>query len=169
MHHPLALLVTPLLSLFAAGAVAQAPVSLHLPWNAPPGQAVIQLEQDGFRRRAGNAAYLGSSSGAGARILAPDTSASVYARESGAVKESVFLRKRSGETVQMFYSAVGDSATLQAKIDAVRADAALQLGPGAPAGSFRVWQGADGRRLTLPSRPSRARDEYHLTILYSRP
>ena len=157
------------MTLFAAGVAAQAPQSMRLPWNAPPGQAAAQLEQAGFQRRPGSAAYLGSTASAAPRRLAPDTSAASYTRGSGGLKESVFLRTRGGNAVQLFYTAVGDSAALQAKLDEASANASAQFGPGAASGNARTWQAAGGGRLTLPTRPSRARDEYHLTILYYRP
>ena len=163
------LLAAPILTVLASGAAAQAPQSMRLPWNAPPGQAAAQLERAGFQRQAGAAAYERSGSSMAPRRLAPDTSAATYTRASGAVKESVFLRTRGGQPVQLFYTAVGDSAALQAKIDQAAADATVQFGPGAVSGKARTWGAAGGQQLSLPSRPSRARDEYHLTILYYRP
>jgi hypothetical protein len=156
-------------------ATAQAPLPVPVPWYAPPAAARAELERAGFQRRANALAYGGSAPGAAAefrgRRIVADTAASTHTRESGGVTESVFLRSRGGQTVQLVYSTVGDSTALQAKLDAVAAGQAGRSGAAASQGSQRVWMMEGGRRLSVPTRPFRLPDgaTYQFIVVYSRP
>jgi hypothetical protein len=81
------------------------------------------------------------------------------------------MRTRGGQTVQLSYSAVGDSAALQAKLDAVAAGQAGRSGAAASQGPQRVWMMDGGRRLSIPTRPFRLPDgaTYQFVVVYSRP
>ncbi len=144
--------------LSGGGAAAQAPTPFHLPWDVSAAEGAARLEAAGFRRRSGDDSRYVQSPGGGFRRVAGDPSVSTYTRSAGGVSESVLLRAGDGAPAHLFYSAVGDSAALQAKLDAVAGDAAARLG--APAGErgLRVWRPGGEARLTVPSRPTRLPD-----------
>jgi hypothetical protein len=131
---------------------------------------MAQLEQAGFRRDTGDRSRYVYTSEAGVRRSPADTALVTYSRASGTLKESVLVRTRAGRTVQMSYSATGDSASLQQKADEAAADAGRKLGPDTRRGIVRSWQGGDGQRFSAPARPSRLPDtRYQITLLYYRP
>lgn len=150
----LCLAITIVFSLLAAhGAAAQAPGAVRIPWSAPPAEARAQLLQAGFSVEAGG-----------------DTAAT-NRRASTRLQERVYVRIRGGQHWNMTYSAVGDSAALQAQLDAVAADEAARSGAGAADGPRRVWAMEGGRRLSVPARPSRLADgaTYQFVVLFYRP
>lgn len=159
------------LILMAGTAAAQAPAAPPLAWNAPPAEAAMQLERAGFRRLAGESRRYQAPRGGRFQEVAADTSQSTYSREKGRVSESVFIRRRAGQTVQMVYSATGDSASLQSKLEAVLADQAGRLGVAASQGPQRVWTMEGGRRLSVPVRPFALPDgaTYQFMVLYHQP
>jgi hypothetical protein len=171
MRRDLAATLLPLLLAFGTStATAQATASLQLPWSLPAAEGVARLEQAGFLRAAEDGSRYTYTQGQGVRRTAADSTQRRYTRNSAAVKESILLRTRGGQTVQMFYSAVGDSATLQARVDAVAAGESRGLVPGPQQGMLRIWQGSAGQRLTVPTAPSRLPDaQFQVLILYHRP
>lgn len=155
------------LTLLCSAAGAQAPSAPPLPWDAPSAQAGAQLVAAGFQRRAQPAYQYVQTSGGGSRRVAADTAASTYIREGRGVTESVFVRTGPGTPRQLFYSAVGDSAGLQAKLDAVAADAAARAGAPVREGVQRVWRPGGQGRLMVPLRPSRLPDRrYQFFVLF---
>jgi hypothetical protein len=139
------------LLLAGRGAAAQTPAT-QIPWNAPPATASALLVQAGFAR-------------AGA-----DTAAT-YTRSASGVVEQLYVRTRAAEHWSVTYSAVGDSAALQAKLDAAAAGQSASAGPGEVQGTLRVWTMAGGRRLALPTHPFRLPGgaAYQFMAVYSRP
>ena len=169
MHIRLVLYTTPLLALFASTASAQAGQSVRLPWDLPAAQASAQLERSGFRRGAADGSAYVAAPGGGFRRVAGDSSVSTYLRDSGGVAESIFMRARAGRPAQLFYSVVGDSAAVHAKLAAAAADAAGRLGTGAVERGLPTWHPADGQRLTVPSRPTRLPDNrFQFVVLFQR-
>jgi general secretion pathway protein D len=80
-------------------------------------------------------------------------------------------RTRAAEHWSVTYSAVGDSAALQARLDAAAAGQSASAGPGEVQGTLRVWTMAGGRRLALPTHPFRLPGgaAYQFMAVYSRP
>lgn len=151
MQRSLAMSVPLLLLLATSGrAGAQGAAAPRLPWDSPPPEAGAGLERDGFRRSPAEQARYAAASGGGFQRVSEDASQSTYTRAAARATESLFLRSHAGRTVQLVYSAVGDSAVLQAKLDAVAADASARLGaPRTPGG----WRTADGGHLVAPASP----------------
>ncbi|HYW09752.1 MAG TPA: hypothetical protein VE913_22505 [Longimicrobium sp.] len=165
------LVLLSLISVGAGEASAQAPSAAGpLPWDLPTAAGLARLEQAGFRRDTSDRSRYVSNSESEMRRIAADSSEMLYTRASPTLKETVLLRTRAGRTVQMFYSALGDSASLQMKADEAAADAGRKLGPDTRRGIVRFWQSGDGQRFSAPARPLRLPDsQYQLTILYYRP
>ena len=138
--------------LAARGAAAQTPASSPILWDAAPATTGAQLLQAGFAR-------------AGA-----DTAAT-YTRSADGVQEQVYVRTRGGQNWNVAYSAVGDSASLQAKLDAAASDQVARAGAGTSNGSLRGWTMDGGKRLSIPTRPFRLPDgaTWQFMIVYSRP
>jgi hypothetical protein len=137
--------------ILAAGrAEAQAPT--QIPWDAPPAAARAQLLQAGFS------------------VAGTDTAAT-YTRSAGRVREQVYIRRRGGQLWSITYSAVGDSASLQAKLDDVASGQVARAGAGQANGPLRVWNTEGGRRLALPTHPFLLPDgaTWQFMIVYSRP
>ena len=136
----------------AERAAAQRPASLRLPWDVPAAEGATQLLSAGFTRRAVEDRHL--RTGNGFRRTPGDAALATYTRSAGGVTESVMVRSEGGgPPAHLVYTAVGDSAALQARLDAVAADAG-RLGAPAAERALRVWT-ANAGRLTVPQRPSR--------------
>ena len=138
--------------LAAGDAGAQTSASPAVLWDAPPATTRAQLLKMGF-------------------ALAGSDTASTYTRSAGGVREQVYVRTRGGRNRSITYSALGDSASLQAKLDAAANDQRSRAGAGASSGPLRSWTMEGGRRLSIPARPFRLPDggTWQFMIVYSRP
>lgn len=158
------------LTLVAGAAAAQTRAAPPLPWDAPSAQAGAQLLAAGFQRRPQPAHQYAQVPGGRFQPVAADTATSTYTRRSGGVTESVFVRTGPGMPRQIFYSAIGDSASLQAKLDAVAADAAARAGTAAPERGMRVWRPGGTGRLAVPAGPSPLPNgDFQFMVLFTRP
>lgn len=171
MRRALTTIITLFVSVVSVpSAETQASTPLHLPWDVPTAVAAEQLEQAGFRRRPSDSFRYVRAAGGQFQRVAADTSVTTYLRNAGGVSETVFMRRVGGQTVQMVYSAVGDSAALQARLDAVGADAVTRLGPGRRVGGLRVWDAANGGRYNVPAAPYPLPDtRRQFVVLFYRP
>lgn len=165
------LAAVPLALTFVAGAAtAQAPAAPPLPWDAPSAQAGARLVAAGFQRRPQPAYQYAKTAGGRFQRVAADTATSTYTRESRGVTESVLVRTAPGTPRQLFYSAVGDSASLQAKLDAVAADAAARAGTATAERGARVWRAGGTGRLAVPAAPSPLPNgDFQFMVYFTRP
>ena len=168
MPHPnFRLLVLLLVQLIAGSAAAQALPSFRLPWDLTTAQAAAHLQSNGFVHQPGASVRLVQDAPGRIRRV-EDASAASYTRRAAGVSERVFVRSDGGAPTQQFYTVIGDSATLQTRLEALAADAAGRLGLSTGEGGLRVWRPA-GARLVVPVRPSRLPDgRYQATVLFHR-
>jgi hypothetical protein len=140
-----------------AALLASSPISaqeaafFQLGWEMSGGQAREVLERGGFR------------------AVGADSSL-VFERATGSLRESLSVRLRDGRVWHVYYTAQGDSVTVQRVVNAASAAATRRWGSPANDSATRAWRMGESGRFVLPSYPLPLEDgSYAIGIVYHRP
>jgi hypothetical protein len=135
----------------AGNAAAQAPLPAGLPWGQPPAAMDSAAAQLG----------LVADSAAGEEA--------VYGADRGGVHAELRVRFGDAGVWHAFYSAQGDSASVQADVDSAASAATESIGaPQATDEGGRVWMLPGGRVFALPAAPTRLDDgRFGYAVVYT--
>lgn len=131
---------------------AQAPVLFDLTWEMSAGQVRTTLERGGYR------------------LAQAADSSFTFQLQTGTLREELSVRLREGRLWHVYYSASGDSASLQRVIETAAAAASRRWGAPSVEENVRSWMVGPRARFVLPSRPAAMPEgSYQLGIVYHRP